>query len=41
MHHGLQLDLRGDYDSTAVVLERTPLLSIALVTARTCGSYVS
>ena len=24
MHHGLQLDLRGDYDSTAVVLERTP-----------------
>jgi alpha-galactosidase len=23
MHHGLELDLRGDYDSTAVVLERT------------------
>ncbi len=22
MHHGLELDLRGDYDSTAVVLER-------------------
>jgi alpha-galactosidase len=24
MHHGLELDLQGDYDSTAVVLERTP-----------------
>jgi hypothetical protein len=23
MGHGLQLDLRNDYDSTAVVLERT------------------
>jgi alpha-galactosidase len=23
MHHGLELDLQGDYDSTAVVLERT------------------
>jgi hypothetical protein len=22
MHHGLELDLSGDYDSTAVVLER-------------------
>jgi alpha-galactosidase len=24
MSHGVQLDLRGDYDSTAVVLERVP-----------------
>jgi hypothetical protein len=24
MHHGLNLRLRGDYDSTLVILERTP-----------------